>query len=109
MKNDSQMGSKWEPTLGQLLTSGPFLLSQAALGAKVTPKAFPKSPEPVQASLFIDCGTILDLFLDSVSYHAGYFWSSLSSYLLSCSISFIRLLRALLFKFLSLTAVLQAD
>ena len=33
----------------------------------------------------------------------------LSSYLLDCSISFIRLLRALLFKFLSLTTVLQAD
>ena len=44
MKNDSQMGSKWEPKLGIFLPSGSFLLSQAALGAKVTPKAFPKSP-----------------------------------------------------------------
>ena len=66
-------------------------------------------PGPVQASIFIDFGTILDLFLHNFSYHAGYFWSSLSSYLLGCSISFIGLLRALLFKFLSLTAVLQAD
>ena len=66
-------------------------------------------PGPVQASIFIDFGPILDLVFDNCSYHAGYFCSSLSSYLLGCSISFIGLLRALLFKFLSLTAVLQAD
>ena len=38
------LGSKWEPKLGQFLPSGFFLLFQAALGTKVTPKAFPKSP-----------------------------------------------------------------
>ena len=66
-------------------------------------------PGPVQASIFMGFVTIWDLFFEISSYHAGYFWSSLSSYLLGCSISFIGLLRALLFKFLSLTTVLQAD
>ena len=45
-------------------------------------------PGPVQASIFMGFGTILDLVFDIFSYHAGYFWSSLSSYLLGCSISY---------------------
>ena len=58
-------------------------------------------PGPVQASIFIDFGPILYLFFHSFSYHADYFWSSLSSYLLGCSISFIGLLQPLLYKFLA--------
>ena len=51
-----------------------------------------ETPGPVQASIFMGFGTILDFFFDIVSYHAGYFWSRLSSDLLGCSISFIGLL-----------------
>ena len=32
------------PEVGHFLPPGPFLLSQAALGPKMTPKASPKSP-----------------------------------------------------------------
>ena len=88
----------------------PLSAVPGGLGTQNDSQGFPQEPPgPVQASIFIDLGTIWDLFFNIFSYHAGYFWSSLSSYLLGCSISFIGLLRALLFKFLSLTAVLQAD
>ena len=49
------------------------------LGGQSDSQGLPQEPPgPVQASIFIDFGTILELFFHHFSYHAGYFWFSLS-------------------------------
>ena len=76
VENDPPNGDPFQDTFWP---SGPFGLSQAALGAELTPKASPKSPRDQSKPGFSPIlGRFSHLF-DDFSHHVGYFLSSLPS------------------------------